>query len=79
MDRSSDASLSPIELASLRQVGADSRNRIPSAHRALLVGMHLVRSRAGVLIVTDQGRHRLRQDRVSSTEWQTAITSSNEA
>ena len=79
MDRSSDASLSSIELASLRQIGADSRNRIPGAHRALLVGMHLVRSRAGVLIVTDQGRHRLRQERMGSSEWQMPIIPSNEA
>jgi hypothetical protein len=79
MDRSSDGSLSPIEMASLRQVGAYSRSRIPGRHQTLLVGMDLVRSTAGVLIVTDRGRQRLRHERTSSSEWQRAIISSNEA
>jgi hypothetical protein len=41
--------------------------------------MMLVRLVAGVLIVTDKGRQRLRAERPQSSEWQQPGSSSNDA
>ena len=79
MNRNPDASLSPQELMSLRRVGLDSRQPIPATHQYLLASMNLIRSVAGVLIVTDQGRQRLRTERPQASEWQQPGLSSNDA
>ena len=68
MTRSPEASLSPQELASLRQIGSDPRQPIPGAHRQLLVSMQLIRSAAGCLAVTEDGSRRLREERQRSSK-----------
>jgi hypothetical protein len=79
MDRNPDESLSSQELTSLRRVGIDSRQPIQDTHQHLLASMMLVRLVAGVLIVTDKGRQRLRAERPQSSEWQQPGSSSNDA
>jgi hypothetical protein len=60
VDRSSNAPLSPMEVASLRRVASGRTNEIPEAHRTVLTAMTLV-ERVGDsdLVLTDLGRHRL--------------------
>jgi len=79
MDRSSHASLSPQELASLRRIGSDLRQSIPSAHQQLLFSMHLVRLTAGVLSITEQGRQRLLEQQPHPGEQQGLDPSSSHA
>lgn len=59
MDRHTNASLSPHEMASLRMLNFDSRQPIPATHRALLLAMKLIELNAGQLVVTAVGRQRL--------------------
>ena len=58
--RSTNATLSPTEFASLRQMANGSAGPIPSAHRNLLISMRLAcfDGLAG-LVLTELGRQRL--------------------
>jgi hypothetical protein len=59
MNRNSQASLSPSELASLRGVGQDSKRQIPDGHRQVLVSMRLVVADGDELRLTEAGHQRL--------------------
>jgi len=64
--RSPNASLSPTELASLRQIAGGSSKSIAREHLDTLLDMELVYFGLSGLAVTDHGRQRLeREDRES--------------